>query len=481
MSRRTPPPSADQASSTDELVRGVFANRTLNLRSVEAIGYDMDYTLIHYRTDEWESAAFEHARILLGTRGWPVDELRFDPTEYIQGLVIDLDTGNLVKATRFGYVIHAQHGTRELSFDELRQAYAGSFVDLELPRWHFLNTLFSLSEASLYAQLVDLLDDGRLDQVMGYDELYRAVSAALDESHMEGALKASIIADPARFVVEDDGTATTLVDQRAAGKRLILVTNSEWSFTQAMMSWTFDRHVPGGSWRELFDLVVVAAAKPRFFANDEAAFELVDEAQGLLRPHWGPLQPGRVYHGASARKIEATLGLEGDQILYVGDHLFGDVHVSKATLRWRTALILRELEAELADSVTFAADEARLRELMADKEVLEDRLASMRLERVHAKAGGDADRDRQLQRAISRLAGQVRRLDDRIGPLARASGELGNARWGPLMRAGSDKSLFARQVERHADVYTSRVSNFGLRTPFAYLRAARTSLPHDAS
>jgi 5'-nucleotidase len=105
----------------------------------------------------------------------------------------------------------------------------------------------------------------------------------------------------------------------------------------------------------------------------------------------------------------------------------------------------------------------------------------MRLERVHAKAGGDADRARQLQRAISRLAGQVRRLDDRIGPLARASGELGNARWGPLMRAGSDKSLFARQVERHADVYTSRVSNFGLRTPFAYLRAARTSLPHDAS
>jgi 5'-nucleotidase len=56
---------------------------------------------------------------------------------------------------------------------------------------------------------------------------------------------------------------------------------------------------------------------------------------------------------------------------------------------------------------------------------------------------------------------------------------MGNPTWGPLMRAGNDKSLFARQVERYADIYTSRVSNFLAQTPFAYLRAARGSLPHD--
>lgn len=48
-----------------------------------------------------------------------------------------------------------------------------------------------------------------------------------------------------------------------------------------------------------------------------------------------------------------------------------------------------------------------------------------------------------------------------------------------MMRAGNDKSLFARQVEKYADIYTSRVANLGQRTPFAFLRAARTSLPHD--
>jgi hypothetical protein len=48
------------------------------------------------------------------------------------------------------------------------------------------------------------------------------------------------------------------------------------------------------------------------------------------------------------------------------------------------------------------------------------------------------------------------------------------------MRAGNDKSLFARQVEKYADVYMSRVSNLGLETPYGYLRAARGSLPHDS-
>lgn len=28
--------------------RGIFCTRTLNLRSISAIGYDMDYTLMHY-------------------------------------------------------------------------------------------------------------------------------------------------------------------------------------------------------------------------------------------------------------------------------------------------------------------------------------------------------------------------------------------------------------------------------------------------
>jgi hypothetical protein len=47
------------------------------------------------------------------------------------------------------------------------------------------------------------------------------------------------------------------------------------------------------------------------------------------------------------------------------------------------------------------------------------------------------------------------------------------------MRAGVDKSLFARQVERHADIYMSRVSNLASTTPHGIMRAAWVPLPHD--
>ena len=82
--------------------RGIYVNRTLNLRSIRAIGYDMDYTLVHYRVAEWEERAFVHAQSRLAAEGWPVDDLVFDPTGVIRGIAIDLEWGNLVKETRFG-------------------------------------------------------------------------------------------------------------------------------------------------------------------------------------------------------------------------------------------------------------------------------------------------------------------------------------------------------------------------------------------
>lgn len=451
--------------------RGVFANRTLNLRSIEAIGYDLDYTLVHYDTEAWESRAFAHTVARLADRGWPVSGLTFDASQVIQGLTIDLATGNLLKVTRFGYVIRAAHGTRFLEFGELRRAYAGTVVDLAEERFVFINTLFSLSEASLYAQLVDLADAGRIPEVVGYDDLYAVVATALDEAHMEGTLKAEILADPDRFIEPDPLVVETLEDQRAAGKQLMLITNSEWAYARRVLEHAVDPYLAQGrSWRELFDVVIVAAEKPGFFAGDHRLYHVTDEERGLLRPHVGRIEPGSVFYGGCARRVEESLGLSGDQILYVGDHLFGDVHASKAMLRWRTALVLRDLESEVEALLGFAESEQELLQLMYAKEGLERQIAELRLARHH-----DGLDHAELDVVRAALA----ELDDRIAPLAIAAGELSNSTWGLLMRAGVDKSLFARQMERYADVYTSRVSNLHAATPYALFRAFRAVLPHD--
>lgn len=56
---------------------------------------------------------------------------------------------------------------------------------------------------------------------------------------------------------------------------------------------------------------------------------------------------GGLYSGGSAQMVENSLNIHGDEILYVGDHIYTDVSQSKVHLRWRTALICRELEEEV--------------------------------------------------------------------------------------------------------------------------------------
>ena len=460
--------------------RGLFCNRTLNLRGVRAIGYDMDYTLIHYFVDEWERAAFEHAREVLAAQGWPVADLTFDPNAFTLGLTFDLELGNLVKATRFGYTVRAQHGARVLTFRDLRDTYYGTVVELGEDRFEFMNTLFELSRASLWCQLVELHDRAPLPGISSYAHLYRAIDSALGTVHTDGSLKAAIVAEPKRFVDLDPGLVPTLQDQRLAGKQLLLITNSEWSYTQFMMSWSFDCFMPEGeTWRDLFDVVIVAAAKPRFFSEVGPIYRVVDERRGLLEPHFGPLEPGTVYHGGNARMVEQSLGHDPSQFLYVGDHLFGDVHVTKDILRWRTALIARELEAEVDAADAFRDDNHALHDLMAQKVRREREHSRLRMARRHKVVAEEPHAE--LDAAVEAAAAAVAEIDERIAPLARAATEQGNLTWGPLMRAGVDKSLFARQVEKYADVYTSRVSNFRAETPYGYLRAARGSLPHDAA
>ncbi len=463
--------------------RGVFCNRTLNMRSIRAIGYDMDYTLIQYDSAIWEQLAYQYAKDFFLGKNWPVADLTFDHHSVTRGLVVDMQLGNLVKANRFGFVKKAIHGTRPISWDEQRKTYARTVVDLNDRRWVFLNTLFSLSEGCMFAQLVDLLDQHLIPGVLGYEDLYRQLKLAMDSVHAEGRLKAEILTSPERFVMRDPDVVAALLDQKHAGKKLLLITNSEWAYTSAMMACTFDPFLPAGGWRALFDVVIVGARKPEFFTTKSPLFEVVTD-EGLLKPIVTGLRENAVFLGGSAAHVEQYLGVSGYEILYVGDHMFGDVHVTKDVLRWRTALILRELEDEILAQRSFNESEQRLGYLMSQKHDLEAEGCAIRLDLqrrriryVRSARGGPALRD--LSKRLGEIRLLIEQLDEEIAPLARAASTVFNPNWGPLMRAGNDKSHLANQMERYADIYTSRVSNFMQVTPFAFLRAPRGSLPHD--
>ena len=471
-----------QGSQTP-FARRIFANRTLNLRSIQAIGYDMDYTLVHYRVGTWEERAYARLQALLEADGWPVADLRFDADSVIRGLIIDSELGNIVKANRFGYVMRAAHGTRMMNFDEQRTVYRHTPVELSDPRFIFLNTLFSLSETCLYSQLVDLLDDGKLPGVNGYEDLFRKVRARMDETHVEGTLKAEIMADPARFIELDPDAPLALLDQKRSGKRLMLISNAEWEYAREIMKFAFDPFLEEGmTWHDLFELVVVGARKPVFFSHTLPLFRIADEDASLFSPVPGAIPGPGAYLGGDAARVEDYLGLSGSQILYVGDHVFADVRMSKSSLRWRTALILRELEEELLAIEAIAPVERELSRLMSEKEDLEarHRTARLELQRHTLQYGMKSDRTAAaIQADLDSLWTRMEELDRQVAPLAKKTVEAFSSRWGTPLRSGYDISHLARQVERSADVYTSRVSNFLYATPFAYLRAKRGSMPHD--
>ncbi|KAI3686952.1 hypothetical protein L1987_80642 [Smallanthus sonchifolius] len=478
-------------SSSRHSPRGIFCSRTLNLRSISAIGYDMDYTLMHYNVMAWEGRAYDYCMGNLKKVGFPVDGLSFDPELVIRGLVIDKEKGNLVKADRFGYVKRAMHGTKLLSTRALSEIYGRELVDLRKEsRWEFLNTLFSVSEAVAYMQMVDRLDEGIISPDLGaldYKGLYKAVGKALFRAHVEGQLKSEIMSKPELFVEPDPELPLALLDQKESGKKLLLITNSDYIYTDKMMRHSFNRFLPNDmNWRDLFEMVIVSARKPEFFQMSHPLYEVVT-SEGLMRPCF-KARPGGLYSGGSAQMVENSLGIHGDEILYVGDHIYTDVSVSKVHLRWRTALICRELEEEYNALIHGREHRAMLVELINQKEVVGDLFNQLRLALQRRNKGRPAQTmaatrmdDKELNESVQKLLIVMQRLDEKIAPLMEQDGEHFNKRWGYLSRAGLwDKSHLMRQIEKYADIYTSRVSNFLSYTPFMYFRSQEQTLAHDS-
>ncbi|MEE8526532.1 MAG: 5'-nucleotidase domain-containing protein, partial [Thermoanaerobaculia bacterium] len=178
--------------------------------------------------------------------------------------------------------------------------------------------------------------------------------------------------------------------------------------------------------------------------------------------------------------------------LYVGDHIYGDVVSSKLSSTWRTALVVSELEDELAVRKSLSMQLrhiAVLRAELADSgqrmDDLDDVLALYRslapsLNGQDQTAGQDPplrkirDRLRELRDEHRAMRHHVRRLQDRVATAV-------NPCWGSLFKQGSNKSLFGSQVDDYACVYTSRVSNFAYYGSNHYFRVMADSMMHEAS
>lgn len=474
--------------------RHIFVNRNLKLSSIEGIGFDMDYTIARYSMQKIEQLSYDLTLArLVSERGYPelIAGLVYDHGFVMRGLAVDRVHGNLVKMNRFGHVGRAWHGLRQLPTEERRQTYRDTLVRPKDPRFAWIDTLFALPEAFLFAGIIDLLESR--SQKVDYARLQTDIRETIDTVHRDGSLKAIIQEDLGSYVIRDPELGPMLHRLRSGGKKLFLMTNSEWSYTQAVMTFLLDGQLSEyPTWRQYFDVIIVGAAKPGFFSHRDPFIEL-DVSHPTAREvgEATRLERGRIYRGGNRAAFEEGTDLRGDRVLYVGDHIYGDILRSKKTSLWRTCMIVEELEDELDYTETRAEDITRLAAIEAlrtrlDEEVTARKwtlnLLERRLQREPPPASEREAREQEVQQ-LRRGFELVRRahresvvLADRI----EADIEEGfNPTWGLLFKEGNENSRFGEQVEQYACIYTSRASNLLFSSPMHYFRGPRERMPHE--
>jgi hypothetical protein len=306
--------------------------------------------------------------------------------------------------------------------------------------------------------------------------------------HRDGSLKQVVRKDLADFFVRDAEVGPTLHKLRSGGKKLFLLTNSLLDYTDVVLCHLLDGLLPEyPSWRNYFDYIVVGAQKPAFFSEKLPFYQLDAEGRGLEVAT--SLERGRIYLGGNLADFERLVGIGGEDVLYVGDHIYGDILRSKKSSLWRTALIVQELEDELAYIDAHASEIHRLGELeilraRLDDEVNQRKLALNHLEKKRDKGSpteeerAALEHERRIQKAeLDQVRRALKAANDEIEGLEGGLERGMNRYWGLLFKEGNENSRFGEQVEGYADLYTSRVSNFLAYSPMQYLpaRPCRTS------
>src|SRR5262249_23097384 len=136
------------------------------------------------------------------------------------------------------------------------------------------------------------------------------------------------------------------------------------------------------------------------------------------------------------------LGVTGDRILYVGDHIYGDILRSKKESAWRTAMIIQEMEAEVRAHESCREEHLKSAQLEERREELEDQL------RFYQQRFKELSRKIEESNGGGRAAGFAQPpLSSSNGPIVTSapSGVNGNGGASPI---DAERNRVKRAVER---------------------------------
>ncbi|HJW09466.1 MAG TPA: HAD-IG family 5'-nucleotidase [Holophagaceae bacterium] len=481
------PHSWDAGADEDRLPPShkVYALRNLPMGDLGAVGFDMDYTLARYRSPEIDALAFRKAvRLLVRERDYPtwLLEAPYDPAFAVRGLVLDGLRGNLLKINRERQVVRAVHGLHALDAEAREAVYGRRRLAGSAKGFRSIDTLFEIPESALYATLVEGFDQKKLPSVQDYVQIFHDVRWAIDTAHRHGEMKAEILAHREFFIPKDPQLALALERLRRDGKRLFLLTNSEWSFTNGVLSHLLDgQDETRPRWTDYFDTIVVSARKPSFYEEGHPPQPVGGDA------------PAHAFVGGNAAWLEERVEATGEEILYGGDHIYGDILKSKKTSSWRTLMVIPELERELELLEQKGPELRRLVQLETLRRRTLRRASILLDQWQRNRHHRQALAQRLSPEALEALDKEATSLDLEAEALDRKAAEQGaeaaqliaeveaafSPLWGPIFRESGEQTRFADQIQQYACAYTGKVSNLYAYDPEATVFAPLPTLPHE--
>ena len=437
---------------TTPLHEKIFTNRTLNGNKIRWIGFDMDYTLAIYIQSAFQKLCYDVTLRKLVELGYPEELLKveYDPEFSQRALVFDKERGNVLKLDSFNFVKLALHGFKFYSRAKKQEVYHSLPIQYK-DRFESADSLFHLPEIFLYCALVDFKDHNPGSIRQSYFEIFDEIRYYSDLAHNDDTIKNIVLQNMEQFIHRDPHLPECLEWFRKNEKKLFLLTNSYWDYTEKVMEYILPGEKTGVNWMEYFDAIIVGANKPDFFTGNQRFLE-VDYKNGLMSNVLFPdFKTFNVYQGGNVHLFEKLLEVNGNEILYIGDHIYSDVVSSKKRRNWRTALIVEELDTTLKTSPL-------MRKSILDLEEKVYRLEELEKEADHALA---ESLDMEIRE-------NIREIEKKFHPL-----------WGDSFRVSRNRSRFAAQVVEFACLYTGCVSNFRHYSPNQLFRAPLSCLSHD--
>lgn len=289
--------------------------------------------------------------------------------------------------------------------------------------------------------------------------MFQDVREGINHIHRNQLLHKKIVQsiDDYLLPIKDDSSSTQpssiyikefLTRLSKSGKKVFLITNSPYWFVNFGM-----QSLCGMDWTNLFDLIICNARKPDFFTSKSKTFRKFN--MRTASKSWENVRSfkkGEVYYEGNLFEMLEHTGWIRNEVLYFGDHIYGDLAEPFLKHGWRTGAILHEVEQEVTVS----------NQKVNQRNVLWLNTLEKLIEKTMFLHDKPSDKDELSDTSsFSNLSAYELRtiwLEERA-QLKNANKIAFNPFFGSVFRSYNNPSFFSRRLSRFADIYTSNVTN----------------------